>query len=80
MNKVERMKSLIRQKWASQLVVGHYKSVERQRVPRCLASHLFREETSLKNIIMDAVWWSASEEHYDWGPIYQEASHESLRG
>lgn len=80
MNKVERMKSLIRQKWASQLVVGHYKSREHRHVTCRLGHYIFREGTSLKKIIMDSVWWAASDEHYNWEPIYQEASNEPLRG
>ena len=80
MNKVERMRSLTRQKWASQLVIGHYKSREHGQMPRHLSFHLLREETSLKKIIMDSVWWAVSDEHYNWEPIYQEASGEPLRG
>lgn len=80
MNKVERMKSLIRQKWASQLVVGHYKSREHRQVAYHLGCYLFREGASLKHILMHAVWWAASDEYYDWEPIYQEASDEPLRG
>lgn len=80
MNKVERMRSLTRQKWASQLVIGHYKSRERRHVAHHLGHYIFREGTSLKHILMNAVWWAASDEHYDWEPIYQEASSELLRG
>lgn len=80
MNKVERMKSLIRQKWASQLVVGHYKSREHRRVAYHLGHYLLKECASLKYILMNALWWAASDEYYDWEPIYQEASGEPLRG
>lgn len=80
MNKVERMKSLIRQKWASQLVVGHYKSREHRHVAHRLDYYLFEEWASLKGILMNAVWWAASDEHYNWEPIYQETSNEPLRG
>ena len=80
MNKVERMKLLATQKWASQLVIGHYKSRERGHVFHRLNRFLFREGTSLKKIIMDAVWWRASSDYYDWEPIYQETSNEPLRG
>lgn len=80
MSKIERMKLLATQKWASQLVIGHYKSRERRHVVYRLNHYLFREGTSLKKIIMDAVWWSASSEYYDWEPIFQEASNEPLRG
>lgn len=80
MNKVERMKSLIRQKWASQLVVGHYKSRERSHVAHRLGYYLFQEWASLTDILMNAVWWNASSEHYDWEYIYHESSNEPLRG
>lgn len=80
MNKVERMRSLTRQKWASQLVIGHYKSREHRHGAHHLGHYLFREGTSLKYILMNAVLWGASSEHYDWEPIYQEASGVPLRG